>query len=112
MEFIQEILHLVEDLIYQEENIMNKTELVSAISEKTGLKKDDAKKAVDAFTAVVTDALANGDSVALVGFGTFDVSERKERTGLNPLTKEEIVIPAAKLPKFKAGRGLKEAVNK
>lgn len=91
---------------------MNKTELVSAVAEKTGLKKDDAKKAVDAFVDVVTEGLANGDKIALVGFGTFEVSERPERQGKNPLTGEKITIPASKLPKFKAGKGLKETVNK
>lgn len=91
---------------------MNKTELVAAIAEKTGLKKEDSKKAVDAFVDVVTEGLANGDKIALVGFGTFEVADRPARTGLNPLTGEKIEIAASKLPKFKAGKGLKETVNK
>lgn len=91
---------------------MNKTELVAAIAEKTGLKKEDAKKAVDAFVDVVTEGLVNGDKIALVGFGTFEVADRPARTGLNPLTGEKIEIAASKLPKFKAGKGLKETVNK
>lgn len=91
---------------------MNKTELVAAVADKAGLKKEDAKKAVDAFIDAVTEGLANGDKIALVGFGTFEVAERPERTGRNPLTGEDITIPASKLPKFKAGKGLKETVNK
>ncbi len=91
---------------------MNKTELIAAIAEQAGLTKDAAKKAVDAFTAVVTDELVAGNEVALVGFGTFAVSERGERTGRNPLTKETITIAASKQPKFKAGKALKDAVNK
>ncbi len=91
---------------------MNKTELVAAIAEKTGLKKEDAKKAVDAFVDVVTEGLVKGDKIALVGFGTFEVADRPARTGLNPLTGEKIEIAASKLPKFKAGKGLKETVNK
>lgn len=91
---------------------MNKTDLVAAVAAKTGLTKEDSKKAVDAFVAAVTEGLVNGEKVALVGFGTFEVSERPARTGLNPQTKEKIEIPAAKLPKFKAGKGLKEVVNK
>ncbi len=90
---------------------MNKTELVSAIAAKSGVKKEDAKKMVDAFVDVVTEGLVAGDKIALVGFGTFEVSERPERTGRNPLTKETITIPASKQPKFKAGKALKDAVN-
>ncbi len=90
---------------------MNKTELVSAIAGKTGVKKEDAKKMVDAFVDVITEQLVAGDKVALVGFGTFEVSERGERVGRNPLTKENITIPASKQPKFKVGKALKDAVN-
>ncbi|MDO4318271.1 MAG: HU family DNA-binding protein [Lachnospiraceae bacterium] len=90
---------------------MNKTELVAAIAEKAGVKKEDAKNMVDAFITVVTDEMVAGEKVALVGFGTFEVSERPERTGRNPLTGEDIVIAASKQPKFKAGKLLKEAVN-
>lgn len=90
---------------------MNKTELVAAIAAKACVKKEDAKNMVDAFMDIVTDELIAGGKVALVGFGTFEVTERPERTGRNPLTNEEITIAAAKLPKFKVGRLLKEAVN-
>lgn len=90
---------------------MNKVELVSAIAEKSGISVKDAEKAVKAFTGVVTDALANGEKVQLVGFGTFEVAERAERKGINPKTKEKITIPATVAPKFKAGKALKDAVN-
>jgi DNA-binding protein HU-beta len=91
---------------------MNKTELVSAIAEKTELSKKDAESALKAFIDVVTDELTKGEKVQLVGFGTFEVSERAAREGINPLTKKPMSIPASKAPKFKAGRGLKDAVNK
>ena len=91
---------------------MNKGELVAAIAEKTGLKRDDAKKAVDAFSEVVLDALKANDKVQLIGFGTFEVSERAEREGFNPRNREEkIVIPASRTPKFKAGKAFKDALN-
>lgn len=90
---------------------MNKTELISAIAEKAGVKKEDAKKMVDAFVDVVTEGLTAGDKIALVGFGTFEVSERPARSGRNPLTNQPIEIAASKLPKFKAGKALKDAVN-
>ncbi len=89
---------------------MNKSELLEAIAQQAGLTKTDAGKAVDAFTAVVKDALKSGDSIALVGFGTFKVAERAARQGLNPRTKEAIKIPAARVPKFTAGKTLKDAV--
>ena len=89
---------------------MNKSELIEAIAQHAGLTKTDAGKAVDAFTAVVKDALKSGDSIALVGFGTFKVAERAARQGLNPRTKEAIKIPAARVPKFTAGKTLKDAV--
>ncbi len=91
---------------------MNKTELVAAIAEKAGVTKDAAKKMVDAFQDVIVEELAAGGSVALVGFGTFETSERPARTGRNPLNGETIEIEACKMPKFKAGKGLKAAVNK
>ena len=91
---------------------MNKTELVAAIAEKTGLTKKDAEGAVKAFTDTVAAQLKAGDKIQLVGFGTFEVAERAARTGKNPQTKEEIQIPASKAPKFKAGRALKDTVNK
>lgn len=90
---------------------MNKSELVAKIAEQAGLQKKDAEKALAAFTDIVADALKNGDKVQLVGFGTFEVSERAARTGRNPQTKKEIKIPASKAPKFKAGKALKDIVN-
>lgn len=89
---------------------MNKTELISSVSEKSGLTKKDAEKAVNALFASVEDALKSGEKVQLVGFGTFEVRERKARVGRNPQTNEEIQIPAAKVPAFKAGKNLKDAV--
>lgn len=91
---------------------MNKTELVAAIAEKAGVTKDAAKKMVDAFQDVVIDELVAGGNVALVGFGTFEVSERPARTGRNPLNGKTIKIAASKQPKFKAGKALKAVVNK
>lgn len=90
---------------------MNKTELVAAIAEKTDLSKKDAEAALKAFTEVIAEALKKGDKVQLVGFGTFEVSERAARTGRNPQTGEEMEIPASKAPKFKAGKALKDMVN-
>ena len=91
---------------------MTKGELVDAIAGGAGLTKVDAEKAVNAFTEAVTKSLKKGDAVGLVGFGTFSVSRRKARKGRNPQTGKEINIPAAKVPKFKAGKGLKDAVRK
>lgn len=85
---------------------MNKTELVNAVSEKAGLSKTDAQKAVDAFVETVSEALKEGDKVALLGFGTFSVAEKAARKGFNPRTKEEIEIPARKVAKFKPGTAL------
>lgn len=85
---------------------MNKSELISAMAAEAGLSKADSKKALDAFIASVTKALKNGDKVALVGFGTFSISERAARTGINPATKVQINIPAKKVAKFKAGSEL------
>lgn len=90
---------------------MNKTELVTAMADKSGLTKADVEKALNAFTDTITDALVNDDKVQLIGFGTFEVSERAARTGRNPQTGEEMVIPACKAPKFKAGKALKETIN-
>lgn len=90
---------------------MNKTELVAAVAAKTELSKKDAEAAVAATFDAITAALAEGDKVALVGFGTFAVKERAARTGLNPQTKAKIEIPASKVPGFKAGKALKDAVN-
>ncbi len=90
---------------------MNKTELVAAIVEKTELSKKDAEKALKAFTEVVTDELKKGEKIQLVGFGTFEVSERPARQGRNPKTGEAMTIAASKAPKFKAGKALKDEVN-
>ncbi len=90
---------------------MNKSELIDAIADASELTKADAGKALDGFLSSVTTALSNGDSVALVGFGTFMVKDRAERKGRNPQTGKEITIKAAKIPSFKAGKSLKDAVN-
>ena len=90
---------------------MNKTELITAVAEKTGLTKKDAEKAVKAFTDVVTEALVKGDKVQIVGFGTFEVSERAAREGRNPRRGETMTLAASKMPKFKAGKALKDVVN-
>jgi DNA-binding protein HU-beta len=90
---------------------MNKTELIDAIAKSAGLTKADAGKALDAFTSSVTGALKKGDSVTLIGFGTFKVSARAARTGRNPQTGKEIKIAARKVPAFSAGKALKDAVN-
>ena len=90
---------------------MNKSELIDAIAEKGGLSKTDAGKALDATIASITEALKSGDTVTLVGFGTFNVKERAARTGRNPQTGAEIKIAASKVPAFKAGKALKDAVK-
>ena len=90
---------------------MNKTELVATIAEKAEISKKDAERALNAFTDMVSDALREGDKIQLVGFGTFEVSERAERTGRNPQSGETMVIPASKIPKFKAGKALKDVIN-
>ena len=90
---------------------MNKNDLISVVSDKAGLSKADAAKAVDAVLDSITDSLRGGKEVRLVGFGTFLVSNRAASTGRNPRTGEAISIPAAKLPKFKAGKALKDALN-
>ena len=90
---------------------MNKAQLVAAIAEKADLSKKDAEKALVAFEEAVTETLKKGEKIQLVGFGTFEVAERSARTGINPQTKKKIKIAASKAPKFKAGRGLKDAVN-
>ena len=90
---------------------MNKTELVAAVAAKAELSKKDAEAAVNAVFDSVKDALAEGDKVSLIGFGTFSVKTRAARTGLNPRTKETIEIPESKVPAFKAGSALKDAVK-
>lgn len=91
---------------------MNKGELIAKIAEESKLTKKAAEAALDAFTSSVTDALKKGEKVQLVGFGTFEVRQRAARKGRNPQTKAEIKIPASKAPVFKAGKALKETVNK
>ncbi|MDD6283947.1 MAG: HU family DNA-binding protein [Firmicutes bacterium] len=91
---------------------MNKTELIAAISEKAEISKKDADKALAATIDTIVDALVKGDKVQLVGFGTFEVKTRAERTGHNPATKQVITIPASKAPAFKVGKAFKDAVNK
>ena len=90
---------------------MNKTELINAIAKNAVLNKADAKKALDATVNAIADALKKGDKVALVGFGTFSVSERPARTGINPRTKEQITIAPKKIAKFKAGAELSDALQ-
>ena len=89
---------------------MNKAELINAVSEKSGLSKRDSELAVSAAIDVITDCLSQGDKVQLVGFGAFEVRERAQRKGRNPKTKEEIDIPATKVPVFKPGKLLKDIV--
>ena len=90
---------------------MNKQELVASIAEKAGMTKADAARALDATVAAVTEALRQDETVTLVGFGSFYVGERAARTGRNPRTGKNIKIKVAKVPKFRAGKGLKDSVN-
>ena len=90
---------------------MNKNELIAAAAEKAGMSKKDTEKVLTAVLESVTETLAGGDKVSLVGFGTFEVKSRNARMGRNPKTKEEIRIPASKAPVFKAGKALKDAVS-
>lgn len=91
---------------------MKKTELVAAVAEKSNLSKKDAEAAVNAVVAAVAEALANGENVQLVGFGTFEVRERSEKVCRNPRTGESMTVAATKVPAFKAGKALKDAVAK
>ncbi|HBS59704.1 MAG: HU family DNA-binding protein [Bacillota bacterium] len=91
---------------------MNKTELVASVAEKAGITKKDAEKVINAVFSSIEEALANEDKVQIIGFGTFEVKTREERKGRNPQTGKEITIPASKSPVFKAGKGLKDVVNK
>ncbi len=91
---------------------MTKTELISVVANKTGLPKAAAEKAINATTQAIVEALSKGNKVTLVGFGTFEVVKRASRKGVNPRTREPITIKASKAPRFKAGKVLKEAVNK
>ena len=90
---------------------MNKTEFIAAVAEKAEISKKDSEKALKAFVDVVAEQLKAGDQVQLVGFGTFEVSERAAREGRNPQTGETMTIAACKAPKFKAGKALKDAIN-
>ncbi|HJD42022.1 MAG TPA: HU family DNA-binding protein [Candidatus Mediterraneibacter quadrami] len=90
---------------------MNKTELIAAVAEQAEISKKDSEKALKAFIDVVTEQLKKGDKVQLVGFGTFEVSERAAREGRNPQTGKTMKIAACKAPKFKAGKALKDAIN-
>lgn len=90
---------------------MNKTDLINAVAEKSELSKKDAAKAVDAVFETVMDSLAKGEKVQIIGFGNFEVRERAARKGRNPQTGEEIEIPASKVPAFKAGKALRDAVR-
>ncbi|MCI9419869.1 MAG: HU family DNA-binding protein [Eubacterium sp.] len=90
---------------------MNKSELVAAMADQAELSKKDAEKALKAFVDVVTDELKKGGKIQLVGFGSFEVTQRAAREGINPLTKKPMSIPASKAPKFKAGKALKDTVN-
>lgn len=98
--------------IIKEGNLVNKADLISIMAEKSGLTKKDSEKALNAFVEAVEEALAKRDKVQLVGFGTFEVRERSARKGRNPQTGEEIDIPAASMPAFKAGKALKDSINK
>ena len=91
---------------------MTKAELIGAVADKTGFTKKDSDILVSAIIDCITEALAAGDKVSLVGFGTFEVKERAARQGINPRTKEAMPIPASKLPTFKAGKALKDSVEK
>ena len=90
---------------------MNKSELIDAVAERSGLSKTDTAKFINSFTETVGDAMKRGDDVVLIGFGTFSVKERAARTGRNTKTGEPLQIAASKVPSFKAGKGLKDAVN-
>jgi len=90
---------------------MNKTELVAEVAQKAGLTKKDTAVAIDTMIDVITETLAKGESVSFIGFGTFSTSQRAEREGINPSTKERMMIPAFTVAKFKVGAKLKEAVN-
>ena len=90
---------------------MNKTDFIAAVAEKAEISKKDSEKALKAFVDVVAEQLKAGDKVQLVGFGTFEVSERAAREGRNPQTGETMTIAACKAPKFKAGKALKDAIN-
>lgn len=91
---------------------MNKNDLIASVADKTGLTKKDSEKAVNAVVETIQEALGRGDKVSLVGFGTFEVRQRRPRTGRNPQTGQTITIPASKVPAFKAGKALKDSLAK
>lgn len=91
---------------------MNKAELISAVAEASGVSKKDTEAVIKATFEAIEKAMVNGDKVQVIGFGTFETRERAERVGKNPQTQETVTIPACKVPAFKAGKGLKDAVNK
>lgn len=91
---------------------MNKSNVIDAVASKTGLSKKDAEGAIEAILDIITESLQKDEDVAFTGFGTFKISHRSARDGINPLTKEKLKIPAMKVPKFKAGKTLKDAVKK
>ncbi len=91
---------------------MTKTELISVVAEKTGSTKKNAEVAVNAVFSAISDTLAEGEKVSIVGFGTFEIRDRKEKQVINPRTREKMTAPASKAPAFKAGQALKNAVNK
>ena len=91
---------------------MTKADLINAIAEKAEFSKKDSEKALNAVISSITDALVSGDKVQIVGFGTFEVRQRDAKEAINPRTKEKIQIPAKKVPAFKAGKALKDVVNK
>ena len=93
-------------------NIMNKTEIIAAVAEKTGLTKKDAERVINATVETITESLCKGDKVSVSGFGIFEVKAREARVGRNPRTKETIQIPATKLPAFKASKTLKDIIAK
>jgi DNA-binding protein HU-beta len=93
-----------------EETKMTKTDLINSVAEKAGFTKKDSEKAVNAILESITNALTNDEKVQIIGFGTFEVRDRKEKESINPRTKEKIVVPAKKAPAFKAGKALKDAV--
>ena len=111
--FVGFLVYIISQIITEKErNTMNKSELVAAVAKEAGLSKADAEKAVKATFGAIEASRVKGDKVQLIGFGTFEVRERAARAGRNPLTGEEIEIKAAKAPAFKAGKALKDAVNK
>ncbi len=91
---------------------MNKNEFIARVAENAGMKKSDADKFLDAFIATVKEAMANGDKVQFIGFGTFEVKDREAKEGINPLTMEKIQIPASKVPAFKPSKTFKDELNK